>query len=89
MKVNAINTFNYSNRINNNKQYATRPVFKQNQTAGVVPTAIMDTFREAANDKKNKNLLSGKLSYLKEILFSDENTKKAQELKDIIEIYKY
>ena len=51
MRVNNI-TPNYSNNINNtNKLYASKPVFKQSQTDSIVPTAIMETLVEAANDK--------------------------------------
>ena len=39
MKINSINTYGYSN-INNNKQYASKPVFKQSQTDSVSPAIL-------------------------------------------------
>lgn len=86
MKVNGLNTFNCSNI--NNKQYATRPVFKQNQYASVAQRAIVDQFIESADDKKNsKNPLVSKLSYLRDVLFSCETTKKAKELQEVLDSY--
>lgn len=87
MKVNALTTFNSSN-INNNKQYASKPVFKQDQFAGIAQRAIVDQFIESANSQKNsKNQLVNRLNYLKEVLFSGETTRRAKELQDIIDSY--
>lgn len=85
MKINGISNYSYSN-INNNKQYSSRPVFKQNQTAGIVPTAILDTFVEAANEK-DKSTFKSKINFLKNVLFSDQNTKQAQQLKEVLDSY--
>lgn len=87
MRVNSINTYNYSNINNNHKQYATRPVFKQSQNTDVVPTAILDTFIESADTKKDKSSLLSKINFLKDVLFSDETTKKAQQLKEVLDSY--
>ena len=88
MKVNGIHTFNCSNTNNNHKQYATRPVFKQDQFASVAQRAIVDQFIEAADDKKNsKNPLVSKLSYLRDVLFSCDTTKKAKELQQVLDSY--
>lgn len=85
MRVNNITT-NYSNNINNtNKLYASKPVFKKSQTDSIVPTAIMETLVEAANDKKNQNAFMSKIHFFKDVLFSAETTRKAQELKDAVE----
>ena len=89
MKVNGINTFNYSNinNTNNNKQYATRPVFKQNLN-DVAQRAIVDQFIESANDKNNiKNPLISKLSFLKDVLFSDATTRRSKELQKVIDSF--
>ena len=87
MKVNAINTFSSSN-INNRKQYVTRPVFKQDQFAGVTQRAIVDQFIESANTQKsNKSQFVNGLNYLKEVLFSGETSMRAKELQDIIDSY--
>ena len=87
MKVNGINTFNYSKINNNHKQYASRPVFKQDM-ATITQQAIVDQFIESANDQKyNKNPLASKLSFLKDVLFSDSTTKKAKELQEVIDSY--
>ena len=76
MRVNNI-TPNYSNNINNtNKLYASKPVFKQSQTDSIVPTA---------NDKKNQNAFMSKIHFFRDVLFSAETTRKAQELKDAVE----
>ncbi len=86
MKVNGINTFNYSN-INNNKQYATRPVFKQDM-ASFTQRAIVDQFIESADDQKNsKNPLVSKISFLRDVLFSSETTRKAKELQEVLDSY--
>lgn len=87
MKINSINTYSYSNINNNHKQYATRPVFKQSQTDSVVSPAILEAFVESANDKKNKNNFMSKINFFKDVLFSDETTRHAQQLKDAIESY--
>lgn len=88
MKVNALTTFNSSNINNNNKQYASKPVFKQDQFAGIAQRAIVDQFIESANSQKNsKNQLVNRLNYLKEVLFSGETTRRAKELQDIIDSY--
>lgn len=88
MKVNGINTFNYSNINNNSKQYASRPVFKQNQSSSIAQRAIVDQFIESADDKKNsKNPLVSKLSYLKEVLFTSETSRRARELQEVIDSY--
>ncbi len=87
MKVNGINTFNYSNinTVNNNhKQYATRPVFKQN--ASVAHQAIVDQFIESADEKKQAK---NPLYLLKDILFSTETTRRAKELKETIDSFSY
>lgn len=86
MKVNSIAN-SYSNINNSNKLYASKPVFKQRQSDSVVPTAIMETLIEASNDKRNKNALMGKINFFKDVLFSDETSRKAQQLKDAIESY--
>lgn len=87
MKVNGINTFNYSNINNNHKQYATRPVFKQDM-ASVAQRAIVDQFIESANDKKNsKNPLVSKISFLKDVLFSDATSRRAKELQEVLDSY--
>ena len=87
MKVNGINTFNYSKINNNHKQYASRPVFKQD-LATVTQRAIVDEFIESANDKKNsKNPLVSKISFLKDVLFSDSTTAKAKELQEVLDSY--
>ncbi len=87
MKVNGLNTFNYSNINNNHKQYATRPVFKQD-LATVTQRAIVDEFIESANDRKNsKNPLVSKISFLKDVLFSDSTTAKAKELQEVLDSY--
>ncbi len=85
MKVNSINTFNYSNtnKVNNNRQYASRPVFKQNMN--VAHQAIVDQFIESAKDEKSQN----GLSLLKRIFTSPENKRKAEELKEAISNFKY
>ena len=87
MKINSINTNSYSNIKNNHKLYATRPVFKQSQTDSVVSPAILEAFVESSNDKKNKNNFVSKINFLKDVLFSDENTRHAQQLKKAIESY--
>lgn len=87
MKVNGINTFNYSN-IDNNKKYTTRPVFKQDQYASVAQRAIVDQFIESADDEKNsKNPLASKLTFLKDVLFSKETTRKAKQLQEVLDSY--
>ena len=85
MKVNGItNTFNYSN-INNNKQYASRPVFKQ-EISSITQRAVVDQFIESANDKKySKSPLVSKISYLKDVLFSDMTTRKVKSLQEAID----
>lgn len=83
MKVNSINTYSYQN----NKQYATKPVFKQTQADNVIPTAIIETLIESANDKKNKNLFMSKINYFKDVLFSAETTRKAKQLQEAIDSY--
>ncbi len=85
MKINSINTYSYSN-INNNKQYASKPVFKQSQTDSVSP-AILEAFVESSNDKRSKSNFMSKINFFKDVLFSDETTKHAQQLKDAIESY--
>ena len=85
MKINSVNTYSYSN-INNNKQYVSRPVFKQSKTDSVSP-AILEAFVESANDKRSKNNFMSKINFFKDVLFSDETTKRAQQLKDAIESY--
>ena len=89
MKVNAItNTFNYS-KINNNekKQYASRPVFKQ-EISSITQRAIVDQFIESANDKKySKSPLVSKINFLKDVLFSDVTTRRAKELQEVIDSY--
>lgn len=92
MRVNSINTYSYSNRnnvnkVNNNRLYASKPVFKQTQTDSVVPTAIIETLVEAANDKRNKNSFMSKINFFRDVLFSDETTRRAQQLKEAIESY--
>ena len=89
MKVNAItNTFNYS-KINNNekKQYASKPVFKQ-EISSITQRAIVDQFIESANDKKySKSPLVSKINFLKDVLFSDVTTRRAKELQEVIDSY--
>ena len=87
MKVNSINTYSYQNINKTNKQYATRPVFKQSQQENVIPTAIIETLVESANDKKNKNLFMSKINYFRDVLFSDETTRKAKQLQEAIDRY--
>lgn len=87
MKVNSINTYSYSNTNKTNKQYATRPVFKQSQADYTVPKAILETLVESSNDKRNKNTLMSKISFFKDVLFSDETSRNAQRLKEAIENY--
>lgn len=85
MKVQGINN-NYTYINNNQKQYASRPVFKQSKTTSIAQKAIVDQFIEAATDKKNsQNPLVSKLSYLKDVLFSAETTRRARELQDVID----
>ena len=83
MKVNSISN-NYQNI---NKQYATKPVFKGIQSEGVIPTAIIETLVESANDRRNPNAFMSKINYFKEVLFSEETTRKAKLLKEAIESY--
>ena len=87
MKISSINTYSYQNINNINKKYASRPVFKQNKTENVIPTAIIETLIESAGDKKNKNLFMSKINYFKDVLFSDETSRKAQQLKDALDSY--
>ena len=87
MKVNSINTYSYQNINRADKQYATRPVFKQAQQENVIPTAIIETLVESANDKKNRNLFMSKINYFKEILFSAETSRKAKQLKEALDGY--
>ena len=87
MKINSINTYSYQNINKINKQYASRPVFKQAQTDNLVPTAIIESLVESANDKKNKNLFMSKINYFKDVLFSDETTRKAKQLQEAIDSY--
>ena len=87
MKVNSINTYSYQNVNKINKQYATRPVFKQAPADNVIPTAIIETLVESANDKKNKNLFMSKINYFRDVLFSDETTRKAKQLQEAIDTY--
>ena len=87
MKVNSINTYSYQNINKTNKQYATRPVFKQSQQENVIPTAIIETLVESANDKKNRNLFMSKINYFRDVLFSDETTRKAKQLQEAIDRY--
>ena len=61
MKVNSISN-NYQNI---NKQYATKPVFKGIQAEGVIPTAIIETLVESANDRRNPNAFMSKINYFK------------------------
>ena len=86
MKVNSISN-NYQNINNTNKLYATKPVFKQAQSTGVIPVAIMETLVEAANDRRSQNAFMSKINYFREVLFSEETTRKAKLLKDAIESY--
>lgn len=88
MKVNSINTYSYQNINRTNKQYATRPVFKQAQVTkdNIIPTAIIETLVESANDKNPASFMS-KINYFKEILFSAETSRKAKQLKEAIEGY--
>ena len=86
MKVNSISN-NYQNINKSNKQYATKPVFKQLPSQGVIPVAIMETLVEAANDRKNPNAFMSKINYFKEVLFSEETTRKAKLLKEAIDSY--
>ena len=52
----------------------------------IAQKAIVDQFIEAATDKKNsQNPLVSKLSYLKDVLFSAETTRRARELQDVID----
>lgn len=87
MKINSINTYSYSNINKTNKQYATRPVFKQSHTDSAVPTAILETLVESSNDRRNKNTLMSKINFFKDVLFSDETSRNAQRLKEAIESY--
>ncbi len=87
MKVNSINTYSYQNINRADKQYATRPVFKQAQQENVIPTAIIETLVESANDKKNRNLFMSKINYFRDVLFSDETTRKAKQLQEAIDRY--
>lgn len=45
----------------------------------------METLVEAANDKKNQNAFMSKIHFFRDVLFSAETTRKAQELKDAVE----
>ncbi len=88
MRINSINTYSYSNINKTNKQYASRPVFKQQQQMdSVIPTAIVETLVEAANDKKNRNSFMSKINFFKDVLTSQETARKAQQLKEAIESY--
>lgn len=88
MKVNSINSYNYQNINKTNKQYATRPVFKQAHTDSVISTAILETLVESANDnRKSSNTFMSKINYFKEVLFSEETTRKAKLLKEALESY--
>ena len=87
MKVNSINTYSYQNINRADKQYATRTVFKQAQQENVIPTAIIETLVESANDKKNRNLFMSKINYFRDVLFSDETTRKAKQLQEAIDRY--
>ena len=87
MKVNEI-TFNYSINNNNNKKYASRPVFKQGECASIAQKAIVDQFIESNNNKKNnKNILANKLSCLKDVLFSSETTRRVKQLQEALDSY--
>ncbi len=86
MKVNSINSYNYQNINKFKKQYATRPVFKGEQE-GVIPTAIIETLVESANDKKNTNSFMTKINYFRDVLFSEETTRKAKQLQEALENY--
>ena len=86
MKVNEI-TFNYTNT-NNNKKYASRPVFKQDQCACIAQKAIVDQFIESnSNKKNNKNVLANKLTYLKDVLFSTETNRRVKQLQEALDSY--
>jgi len=87
MKVNSINSYNYQNINKTNKQYATRPVFKQTYSENAISTAILETLVESANDRKSQNTFMSKISYFKEVLFSEETTRKAKLLKEALESY--
>lgn len=90
MKVNSIQTYSSSNinNNNNNKQYASRPVFKQDNFAGVAQRAIVDQFIESTGSQKSgKNQIIDTLTYLKDVLFSSENSRRTRELQDIIDSY--
>lgn len=88
MKVNSINSYNYQNINKTNKQYVTRPVFKQTHTDSVISTAILETLVESANDnKRSSNTFMSKINYFKEVLFSEETTRKAKLLKEALESY--
>ncbi len=85
MKVNGISSYDYSNV--NRKQYYSRPVFKQD-ISNIAQRAVIDQFIESANDQKyNKNPLASKLSFLRDVLFSDTTTRKAKELQEILDSY--
>ena len=87
MKVNSINNVSYQNINKTNKQYATRPVFKQLQSDSVIPTAILETLVESANDKRNTTSFMSKINYFKDVLFSAETTRRAQQLQEALESY--
>ncbi len=88
MKINSINTYSYQNINKTNKQYVTRPVFKQAQAKSdnAIPTAIIETLVESANDKNPASFMS-KINYFKEILFSAETSRKAKQLKEALDGY--
>ena len=86
MKVNSINGYNYQNINKFKKQYTTRPVFK-GQQEGTIPTAIIETLVESANDKKNTSSFMSKINYFRDVLFSEETTRKAKQLQEALENY--
>lgn len=88
MRVNNI-TPNYSNNINNtNKLYASKPVFKQSQTDSIVPTAIMETLVEAANDKKNQNAFMSKIHFFRDVLSLLKQQEKHRNSKTLLNLLK-
>lgn len=86
MKVNSINNnYSYQNINKFKKQYATRPVFKGQEET--IPTAIIETLVESANDKKNTNSFMSKINYFRDVLFSDETSRKAKQLQEALDSY--
>jgi hypothetical protein len=81
MRLNSINTFNYS-KVNNNS----RPVFKQHQES-IYDRAIVDQFIAADKEDISTGNPVKKMSFLKTLLFSKENDKQTKLLKEVLANY--